>query len=139
MLTVLGKIGNFDLNYTGSYLTRDSHTYSEYVDYTLAYQQYENIWPRNPTMYLFSTDTEQTYTNELRVLSPTDYPVRFVAGVFQERQESVGLLHEPIPGLNPLYWVGYGTPNILYPNCSTSRITSPFAATGPGTSKPTGT
>ena len=126
VLTVLGKIGNFDLTYTGAYLTRDSHSYSEYADYTLAYQQYENIWPQNPTQFTFSDDYEQTYTNELRVASPTDYPVRFVAGVFQERQQSLHVLHEPIRGLNPLYWVGYGTP-YLWPDLQYLTLDQPVA------------
>ncbi len=109
-LTVLGKIGNFDLTYAGSYLTRDNITSSEYVDYTLAYQQYESLWPSPPKMFSFNRDDYRTYSNELRISSPVNYPVRFLAGIFQERQLTDDALNEPIAGVNPAYEVGYGSP-----------------------------
>lgn len=109
-LTVLGKIGNFDLTYAAAYLTRDNNHYGEYVDYTLAYQQYESLWPKPPKMVAINHDGYQTYSNELRIASPTDYPVRFVAGLFQERQLTDDVLDEPIVGVDPAYQVGLGTP-----------------------------
>jgi iron complex outermembrane recepter protein len=115
VLTVLGKIGNFDLTYSGAYLTRDTYLPQDYVDYTLAYQQYEYLWPKDPLMYKSEADGYQVYSNELRITSPTDYPVRLVAGIFQERQEALTNFQEPIAGLNPFLWVGYGTP-YLWPN-----------------------
>ena len=115
VLTVLGKIGDFDLTYAGSYMTRTTDTYSDYVDYTVAYPQYYNVWPKNPTAHSSNYDGYQTYSNELRIASPTHYPVRFVAGVFQERQENMDIYQVIIPGLNPELWAGYGTPNV-WPN-----------------------
>jgi outer membrane receptor protein involved in Fe transport len=115
ILTVVGKIGNFDLTYSGAYLTRDTYLPQDYVDYTLAYQQYEYLWPKDPVMYKSEADGYQVYSNELRIASPSDYPVRFIAGLFQERQEALTNFQEPIPGLNPFLWVGYGTP-YLWPN-----------------------
>lgn len=115
VLTILGKIGNFNITYAGAYLTRDTYLPQDYLDYTLAYQQYEYLWPKNPEMYKSEADGYQVYSNELRLTSPTDYPVRFVAGLFQERQEALTNFQEPIPGLNPFLWVGYGTP-YLWPN-----------------------
>ncbi len=109
-LTVLGKIGNFDLTYSGGYLRRNTFINSEYVDYTLAYEFNEPYWPKNPSMYRYSSSGFETISNELRIASPTNYPVRVVAGLFQERQRTNSLLIEPIPGLNPIYWVGEGTP-----------------------------
>lgn len=112
VLTVLGKIGNFDLTYAGSYMTRSTYAFSDYVDYTVAYPQYYNVWPTNPTAYSSNYDRYQTYSNELRIASPSHYPVRFVAGVFQERQENLDVYQVIIPGLNPLLWPGYGMPNV---------------------------
>lgn len=111
-LTVLGKIGNFDLTYAAAEVTRFTHTYGEYIEYTLAYQQYESIWPKNPTAYNSNYDHYQTYSNELRIASPTNYPVRFVAGLYQSRQETLDIYQIPIPGLNPDAWVGDGTPYV---------------------------
>lgn len=109
-LTVLGKIGNFDLTLTSGYLTRHTFVYTEYVDYTLAYEFNEPLWPKDPSMYRYESEGYQSYNNELRIASPANYPVRFIAGLFQQRQVSHFDLYEPIPGLNPQYWVGYGTP-----------------------------
>ena len=109
-LTVLGKIGNFDLTFSSGYLTRDTSGYGQYTDYTLAYQQYESFWPEPPKMVAFTRDGYQTYSNELRIASPSDYPVRFLAGVFQERQENLDVLNEPIAGVDPVEEVGYGSP-----------------------------
>ena len=36
-LTVEGKIADFDLVYTGAYLTRNTHEAEDYTDYSLAY------------------------------------------------------------------------------------------------------
>ncbi len=109
-LTVLGKIGNFDLTYAASVLKRNTFVDTEYVDYTLSYEFSEPYWPTNPSMYSFESVGYQTYSNELRIASPSNYPVRFVAGFFQERQLSDFTLYEPIPGLNPAFAVGAGTP-----------------------------
>jgi iron complex outermembrane recepter protein len=109
-LTVLGKIGNFDLTYAGAYLTRHTYVFSEYVDYTLAYEFSEPLWPKNPTMWRYEQEGYQFYSNELRIASPTDYPLRIVAGLFQQRETSEFTLYEPIPGLDPELAVGYGTP-----------------------------
>jgi outer membrane receptor protein involved in Fe transport len=109
-LTVLGKIGNFDLTFASGYLTRHTFVYTEYVDYTLAYEFNEPYWPPNPTMYRFESEGYENLSNELRIASPTNYPVRFIAGFYQQRQESHFDLYEPIPGLNPTFQVGYGTP-----------------------------
>jgi len=111
-LTVQGKIGNFDITYAGSYLTRDEHSSGEYSNYTLAYQQYTTYWPKGKVSMLeYRADRFKMYSNELRIASPSDWPVRFVAGAFQDRQRNDGIEpNEPIIGVNPAYEVGAGTP-----------------------------
>ena len=111
-LTVQGKIGNFDVTYAGSYLHRVEHTYGEYSDYTLAYQQYTKYWPSGHVqMNDYSVDRFKMMSNEVRVASPSDWPVRFVAGGFEDRQQHDAISpNEPIEGVNPVYEVGYGTP-----------------------------
>jgi len=108
-LTVLGKIGNFDLTYTTGYIKQNDTGYGEYVDYTLAYQQYESFWPEPPLMVAYTRDVSETVSNELRVNSPSDYPVRFTAGLFQERQLTNDVLNEPIKGIPAFDEVGYGS------------------------------
>ena len=109
-LTVQGKIGNFDVTYAGSYLNRNEHTSGEYTDYTLSYQQYESLWPENPNMLEQNSDAFIMYSNELRVTSPVEEPLRFVAGLYQNHQQHHFVTDQFIPGVDPAYWVGAGTP-----------------------------
>jgi iron complex outermembrane recepter protein len=109
-LTVQGKIGNFELTYAGAYLRRTDHTSSDYTDYSVGYEQYASYWPSNPSQQIFGDDRYQMFSNELRITSPKDYPVRFVAGVFQQRQTHGIQQDYVIDGLNPNYWIGVGTP-----------------------------
>ena len=131
-LTVQGKIGNWDLTFSSGYAMRKYETYAEYVDYSLAYQQYEfgasaassyygcqiappgakttACWPSNPTMYDPRRNDYRNLSNELRISSPVEYPVRFVGGLYYDRNQAINYLQEPIPGLgliNPNYQVGY--------------------------------
>ena len=92
-LTVEGKIGNFDLVYAGAYLTRNTHEQSDYTDYSLfydsAYGKYfvDNAGKLiNPAQTIIGRDHYTKYSNELRVSSPKEYRLRFVGGLFLERQ-----------------------------------------------------
>jgi len=114
-LTVQGKIGNFDLTYAGAFLKRTDHTQSDYSDYSLGYQQYYYLWPANLSQQIFGADRYQMFSNELRLTSPKDYPVRFVAGLFQQRQTHNIEQNYVIQGLAPQYWIGAGT-NYLWPD-----------------------
>jgi outer membrane receptor protein involved in Fe transport len=94
-LTVEGKISNFDIVYAGAYLIRNTHEQSDYTDYSLFYDTrygsgayfLDNAGNLiNPAQTIIGTDHYSKYSNELRVSSPKDYRVRFVGGLFQERQ-----------------------------------------------------
>ena len=88
-LTVEGKISDFDLVYTGAYLTRNTHETEDYTDYSLAYNSYfQNNAGQviNPSQYILGSDHYTKLSNEVRVSSPQTWPVRFTAGLFQQRQ-----------------------------------------------------
>ncbi len=110
-LTVEGKVGNFDVTYAGAFLKRDDHTPSDYSDYSLGYNAYASYWPPNSTQRILGMDHYQMWSNELRVSTPKDLPVRAVVGGFAQRQTHDISQQYIITGLNPTYWVGYGTAN----------------------------
>jgi outer membrane receptor protein involved in Fe transport len=92
-LTVEGKIGNFDLVYAGAYLLRNTHEQSDYTDYSLyydsAYGKYfvDNAGKLiNPAQTIIGTDHYSKYSHELRISSPKENRLRFVGGLFLERQ-----------------------------------------------------
>jgi iron complex outermembrane receptor protein len=92
-LTVEGKIGNFDLVYAGAYLTRNTHEQSDYTDYSL---YYDNAYGKyfvdnagnliNPAQTIIGRDHYTKYSHELRISSPKENRLRFVGGLFLERQ-----------------------------------------------------
>jgi iron complex outermembrane recepter protein len=93
-LTVQGKIANFDLVYAGSYLKRDVDSEQDYSDYSYFYDVVygsvlyndagENI---EPTQYIQGKDRYKRHSHELRLSSPTDSRLRFVTGLFFQRQQ----------------------------------------------------
>jgi outer membrane receptor protein involved in Fe transport len=110
-LTVQGKIGNFDVTYAGAFLKRDTNGASDYADYEFAYQQYTKYWPADYGFVNFPQNRYQQYSNELRVASPKELPVRFVAGLYQSRQLE-GIFNNIATPMNdrPQYEVGYPNP-----------------------------
>ncbi len=94
-LTVQGKIGNFDLVYTGAHLNRSDHYDQDYADYSFWYDTlagYGAYFHDNagnlidPSQYIHAEDKYRKTSNELRISSPKEYRLRFVAGVFDEKQ-----------------------------------------------------
>jgi iron complex outermembrane receptor protein len=94
-LTVQGKISDFDLVYSGAWLNRNTHEAEDYTDYSLFYDQaYQTGLSNkdnagnliNPAQWIIGRDRYTKLSNELRVSSPQTWPVRFTAGLFQERQ-----------------------------------------------------
>lgn len=106
-MTVEGKLGNFDLVVASSYLRRQIDSNTDYTDYAYyydaLYQYYDSIY--GPGVYNFASyfydnngdsidfsqfyqgdDSFGKYANEIRISSPQDKRVRFVAGFFQNRQ-----------------------------------------------------
>ena len=90
-LTVQGKIGNFDLTYAFAHLKRDVDSESDYSDYgfwydtLLGYGAYfydDNGDLINPAQYIQAKDGYKKTSHELRIASPQDQRLRFVAGLF---------------------------------------------------------
>jgi iron complex outermembrane receptor protein len=104
-LTVEGKIADFDLVYTGAYLTRNTHEAEDYTDYSLAYDAaYGKYFVNNagqlinPSQYIIGTDHYTKLSNEVRVSSPQTWPVRFTAGLFTQRQAHYIQQNYTVPG-----------------------------------------
>jgi iron complex outermembrane receptor protein len=104
-LTVEGRISNFDLVYAGSYLDRNVDTNSDYADYSYHYDrccEYGLYWydddggPIDPGQFITGKDRYTKESHELRLSSPADSRLRFVGGLFMQRQ-----VHD----IEQRYWV----------------------------------
>jgi len=107
-LTVQGKIGNFDVTYAYGHLRRNQEQHSDYTDYgywydTLAqYGQYftDNSGALiNPAQHISGRDGYNFNSNELRIASPAENRLRFVAGAFTQNQKHDILQDYQIDGL----------------------------------------
>ena len=94
-LTVEGKLGNWDLTLAGGHLRRKTETQSDYSDYSYFYDalnSYGAYWvnnanvPIDPTQYIQGTDRYKKSFAEVRISSPEDAPLRFIGGLFYQRQ-----------------------------------------------------
>jgi outer membrane receptor protein involved in Fe transport len=94
-LTVEGKIGNFDITYAYAHLKRNDEVQSDYNDYSFWYDTlyaygaaiYDNDgFLINPSQYIQGKDGYRKDSHELRIASPQDKRIRFVAGLFWQNQ-----------------------------------------------------
>jgi len=95
-LTVEGKIGNFDLLYSGGYFERRVFNIYDYSDYTLSYDTYGSGYTyfadpagnniADPTQYTVNRDRYTKSSHEIRLSTPQDYRLRAVVGGFMQRQ-----------------------------------------------------
>jgi len=93
-LSIEGKIGDFDLNYTYAHLKRDVDSDADYSDYfwydeLFAYGQYfyddaGTLIP--PAQRIHAKDGYTKTSNEIRLTSPKDNRWRFVTGLFWQQQ-----------------------------------------------------
>jgi iron complex outermembrane recepter protein len=100
-LTVEGHVSNFDITYAAGYLNRNDHTSTDYSDYTLLYDKNTTYMsylesglhlppgsgPVNVSQYILGTDQYRKLSQELRVATPKENRLRFIGGLFYERQE----------------------------------------------------
>jgi outer membrane receptor protein involved in Fe transport len=133
-LTVEGKIGNFDLTYAGAYMHRPTSGVSDYIEYSYAYDvAYENnqddtpgggvayyYYFQNdagetidPTQYIIGGNNFKKMSQELRIASPADQPLRFIAGAFYQHQSNDILQDYRVDGLGSLLSVN-GLPGTLW-------------------------
>ena len=94
-LTLEGKISNLDVVYAGSYLKRNVDTEQDYTDYSYFYDTlfgYGAYWtdnagnPVNPSQYIKGEDRYSKVSHELRFSTPQENRLRFVGGLFYQRQ-----------------------------------------------------
>lgn len=92
-LTIEGKISDFDLVYAGAYMQRKVHTESDYSDYSFFYDTAYGSYITdnagnliNPSQYLTGNDRYTKQSHELRISSPRERRLRFVGGLFMQRQ-----------------------------------------------------
>jgi len=94
-LTIEGKIGSWDLVATSGQLWRRTDTESDYSDYSyfydalfgsgeFLYDNNENLV--NPNQYIQANDRYRRSFGEIRLSSPQEAPLRFIGGVFAQRQ-----------------------------------------------------
>jgi iron complex outermembrane receptor protein len=122
-LTVEGKFSNFDLTYAGAFMKRTTHTIADYSDYSEFYDRVYGsgaYWtgadgkPIMPQELVVTKGYFQKWSNELRLDTPQDLPVRATIGVFVQRQLHNIWEQYVMPGYgftNP-----YGTLNSPTPN-----------------------
>jgi outer membrane receptor protein involved in Fe transport len=96
-LTIEGKIGNWDLVYSGGYLKRKQPADSDYSDYAYFYDAlfgsgayiYDNAGNIiSPNQYVLSRPRFTKQSHELRLSSPQANPVRAIVGLFYQRQRN---------------------------------------------------
>lgn len=116
-LTVEGKIGNWDLVYSGGYMKRKVENEIDYSYYTVAYDTYgyyATYFPDGAGGFVDPTQKQKLrydytkHTQELRISSPSDGPGRITFGGFYQRQFNDIDAQYIIAGLNAAppspYW-----------------------------------
>lgn len=116
-LTIEGKIGSWDLTSATAYLDRKTSSSSDYTDYAEAYDsiyaasggvagyQYFQDAAGNtidPRQKVIGGDHFKMFSQELRIASPADQPVRLVAGAFYQSQSNNIQQNYQVAGLSPL-------------------------------------
>jgi iron complex outermembrane recepter protein len=118
-LTVEGKVANFDIVYAGAYMKRTEHSVADYADYGYFYDAklgYGASWVGNngkpimPQQIVIGNNAFEKWSNELRVTTPQEYPVKATAGVFVERQQHNISQDYLLPGYG-FTSLGGGNPN----------------------------
>ncbi|HEX4150603.1 MAG TPA: TonB-dependent receptor [Steroidobacteraceae bacterium] len=94
-LTVEGKVSDFDITYAGAWFTRNQHSIADYSDYSYWYDKYYGsgtFWTNNagtpimPQEFVIEDNHYNKWSNELRVSTPQQKPVKATVGLFAERQ-----------------------------------------------------
>ncbi len=107
-LTVEGKIGNWDLVYSGGYMKRKTLSDSDYSDYAYFYDSlfgsgayiYDNAGNLvSPNQYVQSRPRYKRQSHEVRLASPQDKPIRGIVGLFYQRQQNDIEEHYIIDGI----------------------------------------
>jgi iron complex outermembrane receptor protein len=123
-LTIQGKIGDLDLTYSGGHMEWWIRGESDYTDYSYWYDKlfpssfpqyfYNNAGnPIAPSQYILERDHFIKDSHEIRIASPSSDRLRFIAGLFYERQQHWILQDYKINDLATVNWVT-GWPDTLW-------------------------
>jgi outer membrane receptor protein involved in Fe transport len=111
-LTLEGNVSNFDIVYSYGLIKRHDETQSDYTDYTLGYNSYYAYYAdaagkplANASQRIEGRDHYTMQSQELRVSSPKDFPLRATAGLFMARQQHQIEQRYVIDGLGPQFSV----------------------------------
>jgi iron complex outermembrane receptor protein len=95
-LAIHGKIGHYDLTYAGGYFQRAIDSQHDYTDYSIFYDKAYGsgaYWQdgsgkplTNPSQTIYGRDRFTKESHELRIASPAEDRLRFIAGLFEQRQ-----------------------------------------------------
>jgi iron complex outermembrane receptor protein len=112
-LTLEGDIGDMNLVYAGAYLDRNldsSYDYTSYSEYRSDYYAYYEyacyVYDPNgdcadPSQFIAGDENFNRMSHELRLQSGSDQRLRWIAGLFYQRQEHFFDLQWIIPTLDP--------------------------------------
>ena len=112
--TIKGKVADFDIVYSGSYLARAFDNHSDYSDYSFFYDKccgygsyiHDNNGNLiNPAQHITGRDRFSKMSHELRVSTPTDKRLRAIVGAFYQRQTHNIEQNYFIDGLGRDLWV----------------------------------
>jgi outer membrane receptor protein involved in Fe transport len=107
-LTIEGKVGNWDVVYSGGYFKRRVQNEIDYSYYTVAYDTYgyyATYFPDGKGGFLNPTQRQKLdynftkHTQELRFSSPPEERLRLTAGAFFQRQTNDINAQYQIPGI----------------------------------------
>jgi iron complex outermembrane receptor protein len=112
-VTLEGDIGNMNLVYAGAYLDRDVDSsydysgYAEYLEYVYGGYGYYCLYYdaagdcADPSQYVSGDENFNRNSHEIRLQSSPDGSIRWVTGLFYQRQEHLFDLQWTVPDLNP--------------------------------------
>ncbi len=111
-LTLEGKVGNWDLVYSGGYFERKVNNIADYSEYSVAYDtlygSYYTKFPDgrgdflNPAQNQVLFDKYTKHSQELRVVSPGSDRFRITAGLFFQRQTDAVAANYTVPGISSI-------------------------------------
>lgn len=142
-MTIEGKIGNWDMTYAGAYMSRKIDSTGDYTDYAEAYDSLYASVGGVAGYFYFTNNAGQTIdsrqfttsaprykklSQELRLSSPADAPLRFVGGLFYQRQVNDIDERYNVPNLAASVSVN-GLPGILWLT-KQQRVDRDYAAFG---------
>jgi outer membrane receptor protein involved in Fe transport len=133
-LTIQGKFHDLDVTYAGAYMDRKVHSQIDYSDYSYFYDSYGSYFldhngnQIDPSQKVIGRDHFTKQSHELRIATPSEGRLRFIGGLFYERQTHGILQDYVVNNLDP-YLSVTGWPGTLY-LADEDRIDTDYAGFG---------